>query len=129
MTWPCLLVTLEPPPQSEPQSARSQGPIARVVETDNETVAAATVRAVAAILQETLSQPRPSHRYAMRRTIEVGGDTDTVGALACGLLALHGVPIEDDLAWMVAGLEPEGALYGVNYLRALGQRLVRRSQR
>lgn len=126
MTWP---LALGPPPPPVPPPAPRQGPIARVVETDNETVAAATVRAVAAILQETLSQPRPSHRYAMRRTIEVGGDTDTVGALACGLLALHGVPIEDDLAWMVAGLEPEGALYGVNYLRALGQRLVRRSQR
>lgn len=73
-----------------------------------------TVRAVLRVVQEALSI-----RHAIELTIKQGGDTDTVGALSCGILALTGMPLEP---WMVAQIED--GRYGRDFLRALGARML-----
>jgi len=77
-------------------------------------VAWKTVRAVLHVLSiaKTL-------REAMEVTLHMGGDTDTVAALSCGLLGLRGVKPEP---WMVLGLEPNSR-FGAGYLQQLGKRV------
>lgn len=102
-----------------------------------------TVRAVLHVLRKleeewpASNRERPNFelgdtllRDAMRLVIQMGGDTDTVGALVCGILGLRGAQPE---GWMVDGLEAYGqksrdphwgAQYGARYLQNLGQRLA-----
>ena len=72
-------------------------------------------------------------RDAMKIVLEMGGDTDTVGALVCGILGLRGASPE---GWMVDGLENPsmnpsydpawGSRFGARYLQNLGARLAAR---
>lgn len=69
----------------------------------------------------------------MKIVLEMGGDTDTVGALVCGILGLRGASPE---GWMVDGLENPsmnpshdpawGSRFGARYLQNLGARLAKR---
>lgn len=68
----------------------------------------------------TLVSEEESIVAAMRRTIAWGGDTDSVAAIACGILSARvGPPPE----WLEHGLEP-GQPYGVPFLRDLGTKLM-----
>jgi ADP-ribosyl-[dinitrogen reductase] hydrolase len=81
---------------------------------DSDSLAWLTVRAVLRVVQEA-----KSIRNAIELTIKQGGDTDTVGALSCGILALTGMPLDP---WMIEQIED--GRFGRDYLRALGARML-----
>ena len=59
-------------------------------------------------------------QQALTLIIKQGGDTDTVAAIVCGVLALRGYPITP--AWLERRLE--NGRYGTDYLHSLGARLL-----
>jgi hypothetical protein len=76
----------------------------------------ATVRAVYSLLRnsETLSQ-------VLDGAVRFGGDTDSVAAIALGIASSR---LPDDLPlFLETDLEP-GGKFGVEYLKALGARLM-----
>lgn len=93
----------------EPFSGRVEGD-----RTGPDSMAWTTVRAVLRVVHDAMSI-----RHAIELTIKQGGDTDTVGALSCGILALTGMPLEP---WMIAQIED--GRYGRDFLRALGARMI-----
>lgn len=116
---------------------------------DTESLGWRTVRAVLHVLrtiEESWCVNNPNNRErpnfelgdtllrdAMKIVLEMGGDTDTVGALVCGILGLRGASPE---GWMVDGLENPsmnpshdpawGSRFGARYLQNLGARLAAR---
>lgn len=80
-------------------------------------VAWKTVRAVLSVIANA-----KTIREAMDLTLRIGGDTDTVAALSCGLLGLRDAEWEP---WMIAGLEPFDERFGAPFLQRLGMRARR----
>ena len=80
---------------------------------------------VAAHTVAAAAQPRM--RTLVRYVIDMGGDTDSVAAVAAGLAALH-TSFADTPEWMEAQLEPDSD-YGPAFLRDLSVQLLQKYPR
>jgi len=79
-----------------------------------------TVRAALTVLGKVDVTRDDVMQQALTLIIKQGGDTDTVAAIVCGVLALRGYPITP--AWLERRLE--NGRYGTDYLHSLGARLL-----
>lgn len=79
-----------------------------------------TVRAALTVLGKVDVTRDDVMQQALALIIKQGGDTDTVAAIVCGVLALRGHPITP--AWLEKRLE--NGRYGTDYLHSLGARLL-----
>lgn len=79
-----------------------------------------TVRAALTVLGKVDVTRDDVMQQALALIIKQGGDTDTVAAIVCGVLALRGHPVTP--AWLEKRLE--NGRYGTDYLHSLGARLL-----